>query len=68
MLCSRTFANVQGVSRVEVVAEMFKPTYSLWKHALIGETGATCHPAALGLKVKGKNETKKLTIDASAYC
>ena len=64
---SRTFAGAQALSRVEVDAETFKPIHSFWKHSLIGEADATYLPAAAELKVKGKDETKKLNLDGTVY-
>jgi len=64
---SRTFTGAQAVSRVEIDAETFKPIHSFWKHTLIGEADATYLPDVAELKVKGKDETKKINLDGTVY-
>jgi len=64
---SRTFTGAQAVSRVEVDAGTFKPIHSFWKHTLIGEAEATYLPDAAELKVKGKDETKRISLDGAVY-
>lgn len=64
---TRTFAGAQAVSRVEVDAESFKPIHSFWKHTLIGEADATYLPDAAELKVKGKDETKRINLEGTVY-
>jgi len=64
---SRTFTGAQAVSRVEVDAETFKPIHSFWKHSLIGEADATYLPGAAELKVKGKDEPKKVSLEGTVY-
>jgi hypothetical protein len=66
-LCSRSFAGSQSVSRVEVDEETFKPIHSFWKHSMIGEADARYFPAAAELKVKGKDEAKKVNFEGTVY-
>jgi hypothetical protein len=64
---SRTFTGAQAVSRVEVDAETFKPIHSFWKHSLIGEADAAYLPDAAELKVKGRDEPKKVSLEGTVY-
>jgi hypothetical protein len=64
---SRTFAGAQSVSRVEVDAETFKPIRSFWKHTVIGAADATYLATAAELKVKGKDEAKKVSLEGTVY-
>jgi len=66
-LRSRTYTGAQSVSSVEVDEETFKPVHSFWKHSVIGEADATYVPAAAELKVKGKDEAKRVNLEGTVY-
>jgi hypothetical protein len=64
---TRTFAGIQSFSRVEVEADSFKPIHSRWKHFLIGDADVVYGPAQAQLKLKGKDEVKKIDLDGLVY-
>ena len=65
-LSSHMFAGVQQLSRVEVVADSFKPLHSLWKHTLIGEADAVYSRGSAEVRLKGK-EPKKVEFEGVMY-
>lgn len=64
---ARMFAGVQSFSRVEVDAESLKPIYSRWKHTLIGDAEATYTSGQAEIKMRGKNEVKKIDLNGVVY-
>jgi len=64
---ARIFAGVQSFSRVEVDADSFKPIHSRWKHTLIGDADTVYTPGHAELKLKGKNEVKKIDLEGIVY-
>ena len=65
-LSSHMFAGVQQFSRVEVLADSFKPLHSLWKHTLIGEADAVYSRGSAEVTLKGK-EPKKVEFEGVLY-
>jgi hypothetical protein len=61
------FAGVQSFSQVDVYAESFKPIHSRWKHTLIGDADATYVPGQAEIKLKGKDQVKKIDLDGVVY-
>jgi hypothetical protein len=66
-LGSHLFAGVQQWSRVEVEADSFKPIHSRWKHTLIGDADTTYTPGHAEVKMKGKDEIKKVELTGVFY-
>jgi hypothetical protein len=64
---TRTFAGIQSFSRVEVEADSFKPIHSRWKHVLIGDAEVDYGPAQAQVKLKGKDEVKKIELEGLIY-
>ena len=66
-LSSQLFAGVQQWSRTEVEADSFKPIHSHWKHTLIGDAETTYSANSAEVKMKGKDEVKKIDLDGVIY-
>jgi tetratricopeptide (TPR) repeat protein len=54
-------------SRSEVEADSFKPLHCRWKHSLIGEADTTYFPGYAEVKLKGKDEVKKVELEGVIY-
>jgi hypothetical protein len=54
-------------SRTEVEADSFKPLHSRWKHSLIGDADTTYVPGYAEVKLKGKDEVKKVELEGVIY-
>jgi hypothetical protein len=63
---SRTYAQVNSLSKVDVDAETFTPVASTWKHGLLGEASATFRPGEVEIARVGK-ESSKIAVDKTVY-
>jgi hypothetical protein len=64
---SRLMAGAPSFSQVEVEADSFKPIHSRWKHGLIGDADTVYSSAMAEVKLKGKDEAKKVELDGPVF-